>query len=70
MVLISVVMGRSFPVGRQTNPFTPINSKDLAGLRYEIAISIFGSDVVWLGDWPDVEVFRWIDPCTGRVQAR
>lgn len=34
------------------------------GIRYEIALSILGGDIVWIhggfpcGDWPDIEIFR------------
>lgn len=60
------VDGTDFKIQEPT-PFSPMwwsHKFNGAGLRYEVAVSIKGGDIVWTngpyacGSWPDISIFR------------
>ena len=60
------VDGTDFRIERQTGKAKSWFSHKFKGpgLRYEVAVSILGGDIVWVhgpfpcGDWPDIVIFR------------
>ena len=60
------VDGTDFEI-QQPKPFSKIwydYKHNSAGVRYEVAVSIIGGDIVWInspyksGSWPDIKIFR------------